>query len=306
MNGMMLTREFLDFIDTRELSDDYIPQRKVYECLDAAAGIFCRETKSIRREAYLTAVAGNQAYDLPPDFIDLYLRSARGRSIIRYYDGSEYSWPSLTTQERIYRENRQTSLERPGHFAIVDKQTSETLVSGNATLAGTVVNGRCVLSDSTKLFTTTDRVWPRDIVYNATDGSMGHVLAAVSATSLYTALFDGTDNDWSLSDGYAIQPAAKKQLFLDAPSLESGHLIHVHYIGMPDPIFSDFDYWRLPARTCRAIAAGAASVFKLGKTEYRESQALGKLFADEIRQFKIEQGALKLKEGPSRRRQRVF
>ncbi|OPY16062.1 MAG: hypothetical protein A4E69_00331 [Syntrophus sp. PtaB.Bin138] len=306
MNGKMLTRQFLDFIDTSELSDNYAAQRRIYECLDMSASIFCRETKSIHNEATITTVAGQQAYDLPPDFIDLYIQTARERFPIRYSDLTTYTWPTKTTHERIYLQNLQTSQSLPSHFAIVDRQTDESLVTGSASSAGAKVNGQCVLTDSAQLFLTLHRVWPRDVVHNAVDGSMGYVLETVTETSLKTALFDGTNDDWTLSDAYTIQPASEKQLLLDAPSLTSGHVIHIPYVGMPAPIFSDFGFWHFPPRTCRAIAAGAASLFKLGKTEYKEAQVLGQLFNDEIKQFKIELGAAKLKEGPSRRRQRVL
>jgi hypothetical protein len=306
MNGIMLTRQFLDFIDTLEMSSDYAPQRKIFEYLDMAAAIFCRETKSIHRDVYITTVADQQAYDLPPDFIDLYMQTARRRYFIRYADGDNYCWPILTTHERIYRQNLLSSKSQPSSFAIIEKQTEPDLIAGSVSHAGAKVNGRCVLTDTVQLFMTSHRVWPRDIVYNHTDNSLGYVLANVDETRVYTALFDGSDDDWSLSDAYTIQPAVKKQILLDAPSLTSGHVMHIPYVGMPDPVFSDFGFWRLPSRTCRAIASGAASLFKLGKTEYKETQALGQLFNDEISQFKLELGANKLKEGPSRRMQKVF
>ena len=61
----------------------------------------------------------------------------------------------------------------------------------------------------------------------------------------------------------------------------------------------------LPERVCQAIVSGAASLFKTSKTEYHEAQNLGTLFDAEVLRYKIEQGAKVLKQGPSRRRERM-
>ena len=307
MNGKMLTRQFLDFIDVKDVSDDYASQRRIYEALDMAAAIFCRETRTLHDDDYLTTVVGVQRYDLPPDFIDLWMKSSKGSFFIRYTDGINYSFPPLTPYERIYRDNLTTAQEIPNRFAIMDKGTATAAITGSATAAGAVVNSKSILTDSTRNFLTTHRAYPRDVVYNATTGAMGYVLSVIDATRLYTALFDGTagNNGWAVSDMYTIQPSAEKELILDAPSATAGHVMHVSYVCMPTPVFSDFDTWSFPPRTCRAIASGGAAIFKMDKTQYIESKALGGHFVDEITRFKIEQGRQKLQEGPSRRRERM-
>lgn len=307
MNGKMLTRQFLDFIDTKEVSDDYASQRRIYEALDMAAGIFCRETRILHSEVSLTTIAGVQRYDLPPDFIDLYMRSTRGRFFIRYADGYNYFFPLLTPLERIYRDNLITAQEIPNRFAIADKNTTAVAITGTATAAGVAANGRAILTDSTRNFLTTHRTWPRDVIYNGTTAAMGYVLSVINATSLFTALFDGTagNNGWTSANTYTIQPSAEKELILEAPAATSGHIMHVSYVCMPTPVFSDFDAWSFPSRTSRAIASGASAIFKMDKTQYTESKALGGYFSDEINRLKIEQGRQKLQEGPSRRRERM-
>ena len=306
MNGSMLTQQFLDHIDVLEASDDYASRRRIYECLDMASGIFCRETKSLHTSITIDTVAGQQAYDLPPDFIDLFITQASGRSIIRYSDTINYCWPRLTTYERLYRKNLLTPQNTPNLFAIIDKPSTNDVITGSCSAAGAASNGLTLLTDPTKSYmTTTNRVWPRDIVHNHTDGSMGYVIQNFDATHLYTALFGGTDNDWTTSDTYTIQPASQKILFLDAPSAVTGHVMHISYVCMSEPVFSDFGMWRFSDRTCRGIAAGAASIFKREKKEYTEAKALAALFTDEIRQYKIELGNQKLKEGASHRRERL-
>ena len=305
MNGKKLTQEFLDFIDTKGTSINYAPQRRIYECLDMAAGIYCRDTRSLHNTISLATVAAQQNYNLPLDFIDLYLQDASGNFFIKYYNGSNYSWPVLAPYEFLYRQNLTDNADCPAYFSLIDCPTQPTLITGTATAAGAAANGRCVLTDSTKHFLTTDLVYPRDTIYNTNDDSLGIILAVIDDTHLYTALFDGTGNDWTNADAYTITPGIKKTLVLPAPSLTAGHIINVSYVCMPNPVFWDFAQWNFPERTCRAIASGAASIFKISKTEYRESQSLGSLFDAEIKQYKTEIGRQKLQQGPSSRRERM-
>ncbi|MEN6421323.1 MAG: hypothetical protein ABFD76_05190 [Smithella sp.] len=305
MNGKKLTQWFLDDVNQPAVDDNYASQRKIYECLDIAAGIYCRETRALKTTCTLTTVAGQQEYNLPPDFIDLYMKDNRGRFFAKYYDAVNYTWPILDSHERLFRENLTDSRDYPSYFAIKEPTAPPALINGTATAVGAVTNGRCILEDSTKLFLTTHKVYPRDIIYNTTDGSLGIVLSVIDATHLYCALFGGTGNDWTLSDAYTIQPATERAIVLCAPSLTSGHTITVPYVCMPAPVYWDFGLWNLPARTCRAIASGAASLFKLPQSEYIESQALGKLFDEEVKQYKVELGRKALQQGPSRRRERL-
>ena len=305
MNGKKLTQEWLGFCNQTVVDDNYASQLDIYDSLDTAACIYCRETRVLRGSVDITTEAGRQNYNMPPDFIDLYMQNSAKRFFIKYSDGTNTIWPVLDSYERLFYENLTTNQDFPSYFAINDATANPALITGTATATGAATNGRCILTDSTKLFTTTDKVYPRDIIYNSTDGSLGVVLEVTDATHLYCALFGGTGNDWTSSDAYIIQPATKKSLVLCAPSLTAGHTITIPYVCMPAPVYWDFGAWTFPERTCRAIASGGASVFKLKKTEYKESQALGALFDAEVKLFKTEEGRRKLQQGPSRRRERM-
>jgi hypothetical protein len=211
----------------------------------------------------------------------------------------------LDSYDRLYLDNYIDNQDFPSYFALIDTATQPTLITGTATAAGTATNGRCILADNTKHFLTTNLVYPRDIIYNSTDQSLGIVLAVIDDTHLYCALFAGTDNDWTDADAYTIQPSSKKTLVLAMPALTAGYTIDVVYVCMPAPVYWDFAAWNFPDRTCQAIASGGASLFKIGKTEYKESQSLGALFDSEVKQYKIEMGRMKLQQGPSRRRERM-
>jgi hypothetical protein len=58
-----------------------------------------------------------------------------------------------------------------------------------------------VLTDSGESWTTDE--WVGYTIYNTTDGSQG-LITANDATTITAALYDGTDNDWDVSDAYVI------------------------------------------------------------------------------------------------------
>ncbi|MDD4339207.1 MAG: hypothetical protein PHV00_05955 [Syntrophales bacterium] len=302
MDGRELTRAVLDFTDGYTAAGKEDKQRRIYECLDAAAAIFLRETRILHTSADLTTVEDQQDYDLPPDFIDLYMADRANRFFIRYYDGSNYSWPLCTSYEEIFRENKTESQSIPNRFCIRDKDDVEAAVTGNTSAAGAASHGQCILTDATQTFTTTHRVQARDIVHNETDNSDGVVLSVTDATHLVTALFGGTNNAWTSGDVYRIQPATERELYLDAPSETAGHILRVPYVCMPTPVYSDYGAWRFPPRVCRAIASGAAALLVLPESSYDESRVMQGLFLDEIRRLRAERAQAILDQGRSRRR----
>lgn len=288
MDGKKLTRLFLDAVGEEEALDQYADHRRIYESLDWSAALFIRETGVLHTSVEITTVVDQQEYDIPPDYIRTYMKNRKGRYFAKYYDGSNYFWPVLTSHEKIYKSNYTDSRENPNRFAIVDKADKSELITSTATAAGAAANGECTLTDTTKDFTDTDLVYPRDIIHNSTDGSDGYVLEVLSATQLKVALFDGTDNDITLGDSYRIQPAAQYALVLEAPSSTAGHVLTLPYVCMPSPVFSELMWWRLNPRSCRAIAWGAAAMFKQPERQYQDAAQLGGTFAAEVSRMKHE------------------
>ena len=300
MDGKKLTRLVLDALDEDSVSDRYADQRKIYECLDEAAGIFCREAMILHASATLTTVEDQQAYDLPPGFVALFMKTRYGRYFIKYSDGTYESFPRMDTYESLYRAKLTESQDIPSRFALIDKGDKESVIEGTATGDGAASGGECILVDTGKSFTTTHMVHSRDVIHNITDGSDGFVLSVTDATHLVVALFDGTDNDITSGDAYVIQPAAEQQVFLDAPSSTAGHTITVPYVCMPDPVFSNYGFWRFSPRVSRAIAAGAAGLFKTPKREFTEARMLGGLFTAELRRTRNEIAASAIQTGVHR------
>jgi len=118
MDGKQLTRLVLDLLDEEAASSLFAKQRVIFDYLDAAAVSFSRETEGLKREAVITTVADQQTYDLPPDFISLYMKNSRGRYFAKYYDTANYSFPIKSTYEKIFKSNLTTSKSTPNRFCI--------------------------------------------------------------------------------------------------------------------------------------------------------------------------------------------
>jgi hypothetical protein len=301
MDGKTLTSLMLDTLDAPQKDELFhTGERTLYQYLDRAAVDFCRETRCLTKTVALTTVVGQQAYDLPADFIELYLKNRNDRFTVKYYNGADYSWPLLASFDQIFRGNLTDKQENPLRFAIVDKVTQPALITGTTTAAGAKTAGQCILTDGAKAFLTTNLVYPRDVVHNVTDKSDGLVLSVTDATHLVTALFEGKKNAFGNGDSYVIQRATAKQLYLDAPSETPGHTITVPYICMPDPVYSDYGFWRLPAAYCHGIACEAAFLFQNREGDYVSADRHHILFAQEIRRMRSEQARAALQRGSGR------
>jgi len=267
-----------------------------YDCLDSAALDFVRQTRTLTAMATITTVEDQQEYDLPANFIDPYLKNRNGRFVAKYNDGTYDSWPYLTSFEKLYRANYTDSKPSPSRFAIRDKPEAQTLLAGAATASGTASAGRCTLTDSGAAFETT--VEARDMIHNETDGSSGIVLSVTDDTHLVCALFGGANNQWASSDEYVITPASNYQAYLDAPSAVKGHTLYVPYLCMPGPVFSDYDTWRFPPMSCRAIAMEAVWLFNVdyedGLTRFEN---LHRIYMDEILKVNRETALRRLQGG---------
>jgi hypothetical protein len=272
-----------------------------YTCLNEAAEEFVRETKALTKDLVLTTEEDRQEYALPPDFIGPAIRSMRRRFIGKYRAGDETFYPFLTSYEKIFWADETESKSPPERFAIRDQQAPESILGGSVESDGAAVGGSCVLHDLEADFT--DSVYPRDVVHNVTDGSHGVVLEVVDGTHLATALFEGTDDCWSIGDEYRIIPGSNKTLVFDAPCDTAGHTLTLPYYCMPDPIYSDYGHWRFSPRSCRAICYRAAYLYALDLDfDVKKHQWLNAEFEQEVSRIKRERGLMSLQGGMYTRR----
>ena len=295
MDGKKLVSLVLDYLDELKVTSAFASELKIYENLDLAASIFLRETGYLHSNLSITTVEDQQEYDIPPGYIRPYMRNPNGRWYGRYYNATEesYCYPVMVDYNTIFAANRTESKSNPSCFAIIDKPTQEDLIEGTITTGDEGSGGQCTLEDSTKLFTTTNKVYERDIVHNTLDGengSTGYVLKVTDATHLEVALFGDSDCQCNFAedDTYVIQPASEFQLIFDAPVENAGDTFTLPYVCMPSPVYSDYGFWRFPPRVCKGIAYGAASLFKTPVKDYVGAEQIGGLFSIELSTTKRE------------------
>lgn len=229
-----------------------------FQFLNQAAEDIAFRTGALTGSSEITTVANTSAYDLPADFNGLYLRDGSQNLVLPYTDGSTTSSLGWEDSNASTLYNAITSTAGvPVKFSVIDKGSLLSRVSGSALAEGASSGGESTLSGADF-----DNVSAGDIVHNTTDGSTGVVLAKSGTTSLTTALFDGTSNDWSTDDGYVIQPQPRNQINLTPKPSGAGKTLTVHYIARPAPVYSDYGAFRFPYQFTPALTKYAAWLYK--------------------------------------------
>ena len=217
-----------------ESGGGWLDTQTSYDWLYDAAVEYVDRTGCLRQTQSITTVAEDSDYDINPDYLRLYLKNSDNNYYLKYNDGSNDHFLTWRDYEDIYYENNTDSVSVPSRFSIIDADLP-TQLTGTASAAGAAAGGQCTLTASG--FSTVEA---GSIVHNTTDGSDGIVLSKTSTTALVTALFGGTNNDWSNADAYVIQPQARYQLIIDPPPSTASHTITLPYIKRPDPVYSDY------------------------------------------------------------------
>lgn len=288
MDGKSLFKAVQDRLPDLSQSTAELQARPIWKALDLAAQTFCRITRIYTRSTTLTTVLNQQDYTLPPDFLDLYMQRSDGRRFVRYAAGVDISWPRIVPWGEIFRADLATSQDAPARAAIRETETVAALIAGTTTAVGAVARGVAILTDSTKAFLTTNKVWPRDTIHDETSGADGIVVEVTDATHLKCVLFDGKFTGFHNGDAYTIVPASRMQLSLEAPAAVAGHTITVPYVGMPDPVYHDYGSWRFSEPRCYGIASGAAALLELPENSWEEARVMNGQFVEEIRRTNSE------------------
>ena len=273
-----------------------------YECLNASAEEFVRLVKALWGQATVTTVEGQQAYDLPADFIEPAYRNRSNRFVGKYSDGSPRFWPVLVEAEEIFQTTLTDPKEVPRRFAVMDGGQDEARLTGAATADGPEANGEAILTDASATFTAS--VQAGDAIFNTADEAEGYVLSVTDDTRLIAALFNGEDNGFGNGDGYVIVPAPKKQVIFEAPSMTAGHTFILPYLRKPAPVYSKFGRFPFSAEATLAICYGAAVRFLSDdETSEKKTRHLRGLFTEGVNQAKAERalGILASRRDPNRR-----
>jgi len=260
MDGASLSREVAELLNEGSTSG-WMDAKTTYDALYAAAIATVQRTNCITTTQSITTTADTRDYVLNADFLKMYLMDDSSRHFITYTDGDSnvyYIYP--VTYDSIILGNQTTSIDIPSGFCVRDA-TAYSRLTGTTTSAGTASGGACTLTDSTATFTT-NVVSAGDFVNNVTDGSHGVVISVTGQTALVTALFGGTDNDWSSTDTYYIHRQKRMYLTVDPPPSTASETITVYYVQKPAPVYSSYYSYNLPYSLKDALVYYAAWKYK--------------------------------------------
>lgn len=260
-------------------TSSFLNTRTSYDYLYQAAIEIIGRTKALTNTQTITTVAGQANYNLNSDFLDVYLTDSQNLKIIKINDGTSDSFLSFRDYAALTLANNTTSTPIPYNFSIIDAPMVSRL-TGTATSVGAASNGECTLTDTAADFT---NVFAGDIIHNITDASDGVVIAKTSTTALVTALFEGSGNDWASSDSYVIVPQGRYRLVVDPPPSVAGYTITVKYVQLPDPVYSLYGSYGLPAQFRTALASYAAFLYKYSDREPMFGDALYKVYDNAVR-----------------------
>ena len=267
MDGKTLRRSLANLINEDPDTSGYLDERTSYEFLWDAAIESAQRTHYLTARGTITTTADGNNYTLPADFLGLYMRDSYKRLFLKYNDGTSDFFPYWRTEEDIFYNNQTDSVSIPGNFYVTDATLSTEKITGTATTpTGTAANGESTLTDSGSTFVTDD-VQPGDVIHNATSDANGIVLSVTSETVLIAALFNGTNQDFTINDTFTIVLQPRLKLVFESPTSTAGHTATVPYIQRPAPVFSDFGRYRFPLQWSDALVRYAA-----WKDKYRDEK----------------------------------
>ena len=248
----------------REDSDSgFLDDYTSYRWLNEAALDLQLRTRMLKTSTDLTTVDGTAAYYLPADYLGLYMRDTSNRYIAKFTDDDDnVSWLQWKPYEEIIYENQTDEVAIPTHFSVYDYGSQETQVTGTATSTAAAAAGEAKLTDTSALFTTTERVSPHDIIHNTADTSVGVILSITDATNLQCALFGGTANDWTSTDTYVINPQGRLKAILQNTPSTDDYTATIHYLKRPAPVYSDYGTFGFPEMYTSALVKYAAWLYK--------------------------------------------
>ena len=257
MDGIQLVTKMRQLLEEDEDSG-FVNSLLSYQFINDAALDFVNRTKCLRTDEDITTVADQAEYDLSPDFSELYVKDRYRRYVIKLKNGSANTMITQSEYEDFFFASSDSG--SVSHFAIQNKDTSGTNLTGTASAVGAESGGECTLTDTVAAQFATVEVG--DSVHNTTDESDGVVIEVTSSSVIVTALFNGTDDDWTSADAYVIVPQGRMQLVLEQPPDTAGYTLTVPYIQRPNQLYSKYRTFKFPVQYHDVIVMYAAWLYK--------------------------------------------
>jgi hypothetical protein len=259
MDGNSLIDKLAILLQESVNTSSFLDSRSTYDFLYEAAQEVARRTNALTGSTTITTVANQTTYSLPVDFLRLFTVDSFNNPVVKYNDGNSDTWIRFRDYGAVLFGDQSVSVPIPSSFSLIDQAALASPIVGTATAPGASSGGESTLTDSTAPFAGAS---VGDEVHNTTDGSSGVVVAVTSTSALVTALFGGTNNDWTSADAYVIVPQGRLQMVLDPPPSTSGNTITVQYYAKPAPVYSLYRAYRFPATFESPIVKYAAWLYK--------------------------------------------
>lgn len=273
MDGWTLLRDVRELLNESSTSL-YLSDRTTYDYLYEAACTLNRKINWATSTQTISTVDGTNSYSLNVDFMGLYMKNGDGEFTLKLNNGTDDYWLLRSDYITQYVMNNTDEVAISDTFSITDASLASR-ITGTATSDGTSSAGECTLTDSTAPFAD---VSVGDLVHNITDDSHGVVVALTSTSAIVTALFEGTNNDWTSNDSYMITPRGRYQIVLDPTPSTSGYNLYVPYLQKPIPVYSYYRSYRFPDEFRFALAKYAAWLYKYRDREPNYGDAWFKAF----------------------------
>jgi hypothetical protein len=284
MDGKTAIYQLADLLQEGTTST-FMENKLSYDVIYEAVCALNQELKLMTATQDITTVASTRVYDINANFLCLDVTNDDNEFVAKYYDTANYNWITYREQNQCYQDNNTSDQSIPNYFSIVDESSLPTNITGTATSDSSASGGECTLTDSTAPFTSAT-VQAGDLIHNTTDGSYGVVVEYTSTSAIKTALFGGTNNDWTSSDAYVLVPQTRRQIYIDPPSLTAGHTITLKYICKPDPVYSSYRSYRIPSHYMPAVIKYAAWLYKYRDREPNFGDGWYKYWDMELRKYK--------------------
>ena len=285
MEGFTLKRKLQELLQESP-SGTFMNDRTTYDYIYAAVNDFNFRTHYSTGTQTINISPTVATYNLNPDYVCPQLSDDYNRPFFLWnYNGAISNVYPMDYDTQILAQSTTTSTVAT-NYSTVNAVPMSTM-TGTATSVGLLVNGESILTDVTNSQFSTVAVG--DYVHDTTDGSDGVVMGVISSTQIYTTLFGGVANQWSLNDGYIIIPQQRYSIvFYPIPSASATATIY--YVKAPAPVYSVYRSYAIPFQYDDPIIGFAAFKYKyrdqapqFGDALYQHYELATKKFASEMR-----------------------
>ncbi len=264
-----------------------VQDKLAYEFGDVGACEFAKRTLLLRKTVDIATVASQRTYNLPPDYVRMFVHEGQRRPVVRYTESGETDGTFIEqgSYSDFWGYDTDKTADIPNRFDILPYDASDlATITGTTSAAGSESDGESTLTETGALFTTTNLVYPRYRAHNTTKKNHGIVLSVMSANALKTAMFkDKASKGWASGETYRVQSTGNYKLIFDYATLTAGDTVAIEYYCMPVPVFSPYGVWGFPdPEYVFAIACYAAWLFKFRNTKESANFNMEALTSDKL------------------------